>query len=324
MVDQLFGSNPLLFPTDKPILIRTSDRIFHRRCRRRWLFSSALQLNLEPKNFNPTLWFGRGLHFSLDQYHGQGKDPVKAFMRWINFSLNSYVERTGLPIWESDKAAQAETIQLGRGMLIHYLLWLDSPTREKLSIEPFRVVKTEQNLVVPLDLKGPQGQDVFYTLRLDGIVEDEFGDYYLLEHKGYKNFDEEKLVFDDQCSSYIWGANELFGISVKGILYNVLRKKLPTIYTETMKKGGLSIAQNQDTTYEAYRSSLDFLGIDRMPYQDFLYTLKKERGNNFFHRNIVPRSQFEIKNVGEQIKMQAYDMIYNANLIYPNYTRECD
>jgi hypothetical protein len=306
-----------------PICIRTSDRITHRSCLRKWYLSSSLQRNLEPTRMNPTFWFGRGLHYGLDQYHGYQKDPVTGFLRFVQFSLDQYVEKTGLPVWDTDKHNLKDMVQLGRGMLLHYQDWDSSPDRPQLSIEPFKVIATEQSFRIPLEDVRPTKEQVYYTGRFDGIVQDKFGDYWLLEHKGYKAFDENKLILDDQVSSYIWAAQKLYGITIKGVIYNVLRKKLPAVSLEPMKKGGLSVAANQDTTYEAYRANLDYLGIDRMSYQDFLYSLKHEKGNMFFHRSQVTRSQAEIKNVEQQIYDEAYMMLYHGDIIYPNPTRDC-
>src|SRR5690625_7371113 len=65
-----------------PRIIRTSDRIQFKRCRRRWAFSSNLRGNLTYSGESPApLWIGTGFHFALEDFHGYNRfgDHFKAF-----------------------------------------------------------------------------------------------------------------------------------------------------------------------------------------------------------------------------------------------------
>src|SRR3954468_7715100 len=66
--------------------IRTSDRIGFKRCRRRWGWNSHLRGNLGPKEAQNPLWFGTGMHFALEDYHGFNVygSPTEAFKAYCS------------------------------------------------------------------------------------------------------------------------------------------------------------------------------------------------------------------------------------------------
>src|SRR5574343_280770 len=68
----------------RAIIIRTSDRIAFKQCRRKWGWSSHLKRNLGPKYLASPLWFGSAIHYALEDFHGYKRfanaaDAFKAY-----------------------------------------------------------------------------------------------------------------------------------------------------------------------------------------------------------------------------------------------------
>lgn len=80
----------------------------------------------------------------------------------------------------------------------------------------------------------------------------------------------------------------------------VVRKKVPK-EPPPLKRGGLSKAQNVDTTPELYRRAIDRHGLDPADYADVLARLEK-RGNAFHYRNEVNVGAAEIKRWSEETR----------------------
>lgn len=97
--------------------IRTSDRRTFRRCYRKWGLQSSMKLNLQRSGTEQNIhfWFGSGIHFALEDYHGYNRfgDPRKAFKAYYNA-----FKKESLP-----EMADAY-YELGIGMLAYYLDWL--------------------------------------------------------------------------------------------------------------------------------------------------------------------------------------------------------
>lgn len=96
--------------------IRTSDRRTFRRCMRKWDTISSMRQNLTRKGTetNINFWFGTGIHFALEDFHGYNKygDPRRAFYAYFK----AFDEDT-LPIG-------AESLyDLGMSMLSYYMVW---------------------------------------------------------------------------------------------------------------------------------------------------------------------------------------------------------
>lgn len=300
-------------------VIHTSDRIMFKRCRRKWDLGSLMRRGLEPIKVNDKLWLGTGVHHALKCYYGEGENPVQAFLNWADEEVER-IREENQGLWDEQEAMLQEQIELSKGMLEHYMIW--APKHDN-----FEVIHVEKDFVVPI--RTPKGNRAMadYVGRFDGIVRDEHGLYWLLEHKTVSNrFDVEKLPLDEQCGSYIWAAQQIYGIKLEGVIYNMLRKKVPR-KPEVLKRGGLSKNKNIDTTLEVYVQALvDYYGSkDNVPWQeytDILQTLK-DKGNTFFHREKVRRSQKEIENLAEQIYWEYREMTSPKLVIYPNPTRDC-
>ena len=66
-------------------IIRSSDRMGFKRCRRRWGWQSHLRGNLTPVESASPLWYGSGFHYAMEDFHGEKVWPtgVAAFEAYV-------------------------------------------------------------------------------------------------------------------------------------------------------------------------------------------------------------------------------------------------
>jgi len=290
-----------------PIEIHVSDVLNFKRCRRRWGFSSPLMSHLEPKRPNTTLWLGTGVHYGLNEYYrGNVKNPADAFTSWADTAIKQIRNRVELTQEQFDKFLA--TRELGEGMLQHYTRW--APEQDK----PYTGLAEEYTFAVPLP--GFPPQSVVLCGRWDRIVRDRNDLFWIMEHKTTQRFDTERLILDEQVGVYIYAAHKALGLDLQGVLYNMLRKKAPTV-PEPLKSGGLTKRANIDTTEEVYRDAISMQGLDSEDYEDILGQLRA-KGNTFFYREFVYRSEAEIKLLMANIAAVVVEMLDSKVVLYPN------
>lgn len=217
-----------------------------------------------------------------------------------------------------------ERVDLGLGMLTHYAKWAPK-------VDDFTPVKVEIEFEVPIMVTVAEGHQiqmhcechdwpVFYQGRIDGIVKDRLGFYWILEHKTTAQLaSTEFLALDDQCGSYVWALRQL-DIPVKGVIYNEALKDYPEPpkpLVQPRQGRNYSVNKQQRTTYEIYLQEIERAGEDISRYEDFLEYLR-DNGNPFFRRTQVHRSEPEIRNLGKRIYDEARDMLDPGLRIYIN------
>jgi hypothetical protein len=185
----LIEPTPLVRPPKIPskfdiIPIHASDRGTFKRCRRRWEWSSPMQMNLVPKveqqGLDIRLWFGTGIHYALSQYYNPilQRDLIETFKAWWELQYHggivteeqaelSYDRRPKqwlsdaqsgvmwkveglrdmLPVSE-DLERYEEHLELGLGMLEFYKIYAEEH-------DNFAVICEEHTFSVPIvDLDG--------------------------------------------------------------------------------------------------------------------------------------------------------------------------
>ena len=142
------------------------------------------------------------------------------------------------------------------------------------------------------------------------------------------------LQMDEQCGFYLWGLRQLidrgeapvdlqeafdeYGYPA-GVIYNVLRKKLPVV-PKQLKDGSTSRDKAIDTTEEVYRQTLIERGQDPADYTEIL-DLLREKGNTFFVRQSVYRNAAELKEIGQRI-YQATRLVSEGHT-FKSVLRDC-
>lgn len=314
--------------SDNLPVVHTSDRIAFKRCRRKWELGSYMRRNLTSIRLNDKLWLGTGVHDALAAYYDSlaSAEPVdlqESFASWCEKQIDEIIEKAG-SLWDEQKDMIKEQMMLGSGMLINYQQWATTEDPKWFK----RVAFTEKDFKLPIFHPTTGTLIGWYVGKVDGVVEDEYGLYWLLEHKTAAAIDTDKLPLDEQCTAYIWAAEQIYGVKLEGVIYNILRKKLPRV-PEPLKKGGLSKAMNIDTTWQTYMEALvDLYGQEQAEveaqgqYKEILTHLY-EQGNKFFVRERVRRNRYEIANAGIQIAYEFLDMTREDLYLYRNPTRDC-
>lgn len=308
-------------------VIRTSDRINFKRCRRRWGWSSHLKMNLGPKEPIDPLWFGTGIHFALEDYHGYNLygHPSEAFEAFC--IANKRIQNT--------PGAYDDFLILGRGMMDYYMLWLND--RDPLKTFIFQgkpQVEVRATIDIPFDIHkhfpdSPYSRAV-YSVTIDRVVEDELGLLWLVDYKTAKQIQTMHFATDPQIGAYYWCATVLYGRPIAGFIYQQHRKDIPSP-PRMLSSGKLSTDVRQLTTHRSYRKALtNIFGEDsnRWPQAnlDALNVLAQEEtsdADRYIRRDRIYRNEYSFESEGAKILLELEDIL-NPNLpLYPNPTRDC-
>lgn len=173
-----------------------------------------------------------------------------------------------------------------------------------------------------------EGLPVTYAGRIDCLMQDPDGYYWIVDWKTARSIsdDEEFLQLDDQIGSYVWALTAALGLPVRGFIYHQQKKGFPQPpqRNKHQRKGcWFSVSKAQDTDYETYLKTVqeeDAEAYEAGAYDDFLHWLKVE-GPVYYKRNIVIKTEHELKSIGENIGLEALDMLDPGLRIYPNSGR---
>lgn len=318
-------------PFSSTAVIRTSDRIQFKSCRRRWAFQSHLGRNLEPKTQAAPLWFGSGIHFALeDTYNGDKRlfeSPVDAF--------KAYVDATKAQGRQSLPQDHDELEEMGEAMLEYYYKhWLKGRDPLKTYIHN-GVPQVEVNLTteIPFDVKAhfPDSpyDRVIYSGTIDRVVEDDLGQLWLVDYKTAKAMKTTHFANDPQVTSYCWMASNYYDKPVAGMIYWQFLKAIPKV-PQPLTSGKISVAKNQRTTHSLYRAALikTHGSVEAAPRENiaFLNNLTINEGPDhdaFIRRDRIYKNPESMQSEGVKILMEMEDML-NPNLpLYPNPTFMC-
>lgn len=319
------------------IPIHTSDRQTFKFCRRRWDWSSPMRRNLVPNALQFPLWFGTGVHFALENHYADNYDKHPDFVNmrdffdiwWVNQTIDPHFQMWLENADDEEREELAAHHVLGVGMCDNY---------QQFSViaDHFQVMATERDFSVPLgfdwyDVRTDQVLPVHYRGRLDMIVRDQNGRYWIVDHKTAARIDDDyflKLDMDEQCGSYLWAAQkeaqeyDLPWKEIDGVIYNVMKKAVPESPPTTYQGKQLSMDRSNPTTPALFNMALDehglwpwFHGSEKA--QAYYAFLEQEGWDMFFRRHPVRRNQHELTNIGLQICDEAWDMLSDPR-IYPN------
>ena len=296
-------------------------------CERQWDFSSITRMNLEPAVPYAPFFTGRAVHWCIQQYYENHVHPSITLPLFLN-EEQSEMERHGVQmqpeLWEQETT-------LLEGMLNHYVAWA---TRESgrwsdknLS---FIALETEFNLPLFPGSKHPQEREVRMAGRFDGVVyHPESDSFWLWEVKTSARPESlaKSLPFDLQPSVYIWAAEQIFEKKIHGVLYQVMRKKVPT-YPRTLLNGTLSKDKRVDTTAHLYIEAAMELHSQDIPneeerrryilaeYGEVLEEIvHKDTTNPFFLRQPLRRTPQEINTALELIRHVSNRMLNTSRAI---------
>lgn len=274
----------------KAIIIRTSDRIAFKQCRRKWGWSSHLKRNLGSKYLATPLWFGSAIHYALEDYHGFnhfGK-PSRAFMAYCIATSKQFTR--DLP----DDAQ--EHYELGIKMMDYYVdHWLRFRRRSETYWAP--AVATgdakvdaggygpklpngepnpdfhsswEPQVEVNFSIEIPfgefpviaeyarrQGADcVLYRGTIDRVGIDPEGYLWCVEYKTAKRAENFHFQTDPQITTYCWAMSSIYSRHVSGVTYYQFIKNAP-VSPRQLANGKISTASNLVSSAPLYRRALE-------------------------------------------------------------------
>lgn len=326
----------------KAVILRTSDRIAFKQCRRKWAWSSHLKYNLSPVHLAAPLWFGSAVHYALEDYHGYNRfgRPAEAFKAYCISTAQN---------WKRDLPSDAqEHYRLGIAVLDYYVdkwlaayprkadetYWDKNPTTGKMEPQ----VEVNFEIPIPIDMGGPLlrkyceelGIDVIlYRGTIDRIGIDEWGFLWIIEYKTAKVFQTTHFPTDPQCTAYVWATEQIYDREVAGVIYHQFGKRMPK-GPALLAGGGLSTAQNMVTSYPLYKDSMERLygSVEHSPSknQTFLNQLIKAENSDrdrYIIRDKVYRNDWQSSNELQKILLELEDYLNPDLPLYPNPTRDC-
>lgn len=223
-------------------------------------------------------------------------------------------------LFEEEQALYAEVLPLCKGMMDGYEKFYKEDSME------LEYIETEIRLQFPIT------DDIMFDGYVDNLVKDMRNRIFIMEHKTCKTIPEESVRSSDiQTVLYNWALPQATKYKkVSGVIWDYLRKKVPSV-PEELKKGGLSKNSRIDTTHEIYLKAIKDNGLKVSDYKDMLVMLK-EKNTKFFRRITLPfqsnmidtvvedfkRSAIEIKYIGEKDKQR--NLRYDCNNMCDYYS----
>jgi hypothetical protein len=236
----------------EPPIIRTSERRKFKRCMQAWEWAYRYGLKGKFREAD-ALWFGTGIHEALAQWYKgpglkRGMHPAKYWDKWVGDEMA--VIRTAVNIDPKDDV-WVDARKLGIAMMEGYV--------ERYGKDPtWDVIAPEESFQIDIPFRNKEGVAAIYAGTFDLVYRDlESGEILLGEHKTAKTISTRHLSLDDQAGAYWAVASKILqhrgvlkkGDSIKGIMYNFMRKGLPDIRPENeegqkLNKDG-SVSKNQ-------------------------------------------------------------------------------
>jgi len=312
--------------------IHVSDVRAFLSCRRKWEYVSPLKMYLEPLASYPPFIVGRAVHYALETYYDSGKtvSPTQAIMDWYQAELQSK------PTQMQQEAEQmADNLELSFAMMKHYHQWVRRFNHAgPWSDDNLEFISMETEFKVPFqNMLGHWSKDWYFAGRFDGIVKNiKTGEHWIWESKTTRSTKElaNSLWNDNQANAYMIAAQKMFKVEIAGVLYNVMRKKVPTP-PSILKSGLFSVNKQQDLSYDSFMGEVmdrdprpedmsmdDYTAAIREAYGPYLdYLLDEENQYKWFARIPVRRTQLQLQIAEDELYTIAEEMVNNP-MIYPS------
>jgi len=331
--------------------IHVSEARSFRGCRRRWYWH--FRQNYNPPITPKPLEFGVAYHLAMEVLHNPktwkfphdvlGALAEKAFVEECRRQKKEYLrQREAYGMDASEEEDYEERVTLGRGMIRYYVtnklpeLQAEfTPTHVETSFEV--LLKDEQGNTIYCKCSNCRlvfsktgggrwkGNPVVFAGRVDLIVHDSQGDYWIWDWKTAAQLAQQEvfLELDDQIARYVWALRHRLGLNIRGFIYFEIRKGFPEPPAEnkTVRLGrSFSVNKNQTTDYETYRNHVaihDKAAYESGAYDDFL-TYLQASGVEFFRKFVVFKSDYELGQVGINLLLETLDMLDPNVRLYPS------
>lgn len=172
--------------------------------------------------------------------------------------------------------------------------------------EDLEYLESEKEFLVCLN----KSADIWMYGFIDFIAEDSEGNIWIGETKTHKRFpDEDMRLFNIQSSIYIWALEQLGYKKVKGVIWNYIRAKQPTV-PQILQSGKIS-TRRLDSIPTVVERFLKEQGEDLDKYQEFLNGLSWD---DYYRRYQVRISKDVVNSIMEDVLETAYDIQDNPDL----------
>jgi hypothetical protein len=254
------------------------------------------------------LWLGTAVHYGLEQYYRDGKDPWVATQEWLDMKLPElHLE----DMWPEERAKFNDTTDLMASILVGYVPFAQAH-------DDFEIVAVEENLEIHIP-----GTRVKLGGKVDVLTRrGPKRQLWPMDHKTAAQYvDISVLEMDDQMTAYLWLVWQVHGELPGGALYNELKKKIPA-QPEPLVNGSLSKKKNVDTTYEIYLTAIKNNHLNPVDYEDILEFLRN-KPDGFYRREAVARTKYELEHFAGNLIPEARAMSSKNTPLYPSPTRDC-
>lgn len=314
--------------------VHISDIRTFRTCRRKWGWASPLKANLEPAIPYVPFFTGRAFHAALEYYYRDHTPFDETLDKYLT-SEEANMAEIG-EMWPSEKEAFDEQIELIRSIIQHYSVWQAQDTKTYCD-NNLEFISLEQEFNIPLPIpkgvihptlgipsNGHWHPHIHLGGRFDGVMRHiPSNTYWLWETKTTRSIQEltTSLANDEQCGVYMYAASKMLNVPIKGVLYNMVRKKAPSL-PSVLKNGSLSKAVSVDTTHFMYQEEVKAMFPDfsdetiEDEYGQILETLR-ENEFKFFMRYPVYRSAYELEMLMANVYHTAMEMVNPNTVLYP-------
>lgn len=247
------------------IRISNSKANTWRRCAKQFEFKYIDKLEKKSKAIQ--LKRGSWLH-ELMEWHYTGRDWREIHQEYTNgFILLFEEEREEY----GDLPGDVERL---------FTSYLQNYRKEDASLN---IVDSEVNEIITL----PNGDE--FNMIIDLVVEEADGGLWLWDHKTVKDFmPADFMVIDSQLARYFWGANKLGYKKLRGVMFNELITKAPTLPKWLEASQRLEMRQNIVCDVYSYYREIKRRELDPKPYKNFLRMLAA-RNDRWFRRTPLPR-----------------------------------
>lgn len=243
---------------------------------------------------------------------------------WLNTRLN----------------AIPEFVDFAERLFDHYLTWQHNDKQEFNDLN-LNFLSVEEPFNIPIRNRAGNASNKFsFAGKVDGVLRSwSDNKLYLHEIKTCKSIDQriQQLQFEHQPTAYMLAMSEVYGEPIAGVIYTLIRKKLPA-EPDVLNNGMLSKNKGIDTTADHYLKCVKDHHCERFDpdFSLFYYSdakIKAEYGdiltellnkpNPFFRRVLIKRSQAQLNEMRNMLYDVAREMTNPNTKPIPNPGFQC-
>lgn len=287
-----------------------------RHCQMQWDFRYG-QL-LIPKRETRPLYFGNWFHTVLQSYY-EGKGWREGHAKYVEAYDKMPPDEQGIFDKGSSRSKgpwEPVPSQIERAMRSYIWYYEKNPQ----TADGWKVIAVE----VPFELEVvlDDGRHITLKGRIDLIIQDRFGKYWVVDHKTTTNIPPETAFhsMDPQMIIYPAAVEQELGIKIEGVIYNYILSRPPSI--PKMNKDQKTIAKNDvKTDYPTLYRFLRDHGRDPAEYSEVLLPLQAQ--SPFLARYRLPRTKPVTDRILQEARWTATEILDHTT-VTRNVTRQCD